>query len=302
MKGGVSMILQTNKLSKVYSNSTVLNQITMELQEGEIYGLIGPNGAGKTTLMRLVSGLSLPTSGSISLFGSADLESQRRKIGTMIEHPAVYTNLTARENLEIACRLFNVTDQKRVDEILQFVGLANTGHKKARNFSLGMKQRLGIAISLLDRPQFLIWDEPINGLDPKGVCDIRDIILELNHRYHTTFLISSHLLGELGKVATHYGVIKKGELIDQFSKQELEERCKEKLIVEVRETPKAVKILQEHGVLDFTVENSRLIFYNSQYRPEEINQLLFSNQVQVVSIHSDTPDFESYFVAMMGGE
>lgn len=296
------MILQTNKLSKVYSNSIVLNQITMELQEGEIYGLIGPNGAGKTTLMRLVSGLSLPTSGSISLFGSADLESQRRKIGTMIEHPAVYTNLTARENLEIACRLFNVTDQKRVDEILQFVGLANTGHKKAKNFSLGMKQRLGIAISLLDRPQFLIWDEPINGLDPKGVCDIRDIILELNHRYHTTFLISSHLLGELGKVATHYGVIKKGELIDQFSKQELEERCKEKLILEVRETPKAVKILQEHGVLDFTVENSQLIFYNSQYRPEEINQLLFSNQVQVVSIHSDTPDFESYFVAMMGGE
>lgn len=296
------MILQTNKLSKVYSNSIVLNQITMELQEGEIYGLIGPNGAGKTTLMRLISGLSLPTSGSISLFGSADLESQRRKIGTMIEHPAVYTNLTARENLEIACRLFNVTDHKRVDEILQFVGLANTGHKKARNFSLGMKQRLGIAISLLDRPQFLIWDEPINGLDPKGVCDIRDIILELNHRYHTTFLISSHLLGELGKVATHYGVIKKGELIDQFSKKELEERCKEKLIVEVRETPKAVKILQEHGVLDFTVENSRLIFYNSQYRPEEINQLLFSNQVQVVSIHSDTPDFESYFVAMMGGE
>lgn len=296
------MILQTNKLSKVYSNSIVLNQITMELQEGEIYGLIGPNGAGKTTLMRLVSGLSLPTSGSISLFGSADLESQRRKIGTMIEHPAVYTNLTARENLEIACRLFNVTDQKRVDEILQFVGLANTGHKKAKNFSLGMKQRLGIAISLLDRPQFLIWDEPINGLDPKGVCDIRDIILELNHRYHTTFLISSHLLGELGKVATHYGVIKKGELIDQFSKQDLEERCKEELILEVRETPKAVKILQEHGVLDFTVENSQLIFYNSQYRPEEINQLLFSNQVQVVSIHSDTPDFESYFVAMMGGE
>lgn len=296
------MILQTNKLSKVYSNSIVLNQITMELQEGEIYGLIGPNGAGKTTLMRLISGLSLPTSGSISLFGSADLESQRRKIGTMIEHPAVYTNLTARENLEIACRLFNVTDHKRVDEILQFVGLANTGHKKARNFSLGMKQRLGIAISLLDRPQFLIWDEPINGLDPKGVCDIRDIILELNHRYHTTFLISSHLLGELGKVATHYGVIKKGELIEQFSKQELEERCKEKLIVEVRETPKAVKILQEHGVLDFTVENSKLIFYNSQYRPEEINQLLLSNQVQVVSIHSDTPDFESYFVAMMGGE
>lgn len=296
------MILQTNKLSKVYSNSIVLNQITMELQEGEIYGLIGPNGAGKTTLMRLISGLSLPTSGSISLFGSADLESQRRKIGTMIEHPAVYTNLTARENLEIACRLFNVTDQKRVDEMLQFVGLANTGLKKARNFSLGMKQRLGIAISLLDRPQFLIWDEPINGLDPKGVCDIRDIILELNHRYHTTFMISSHLLGELGKVATHYGVIKKGELIDQFSKQELEERCKEKLIVEVRETPKAVKILQEHGVLGFTVENSQLIFYNSQYRPEKINQLLFSNQVQVVSIHSDTPDFESYFVAMMGGE
>ena len=221
----MNAVLKTSQLTKTYSSKQVVKELSMTIQQGDIYGFIGKNGAGKTTLIRMIAGLATPSSGSIELFGSSDLVKERAKIGTVIESPALFPNMTARENLITQCRIANVKDLRVVDETLELVGLSNTGKKKAKNFSLGMLQRLAIAIALIGDPEFLILDEPTNGLDPEGIKEIRDLILHLNQKKHITVLISSHILSELSKFATRYGIIHNGSLIEEFTEEELWKRC-----------------------------------------------------------------------------
>lgn len=221
----MSTILRTNHLTKSYHNRPVVNDLSMTIHKGDIYGFIGKNGAGKTTLIRMITGLAAPNSGDILLFGSPDLRAGRSSIGTVIESPALYPNMTARENLIVQCKLQGVTDDSQADTILTLVGLADTGRKKSKDFSLGMRQRLAIAIALIGDPKFLILDEPTNGLDPEGIKEIRELILKLNQKRKITVLICSHILGELSKLATRYGIIDHGKLIEEFSEEQLWERC-----------------------------------------------------------------------------
>lgn len=221
----MNVILKTSHITKTYNHKPVVNDLSITIHQGDIYGFIGKNGAGKTTLIRMIAGLAAPSSGSIELFGSSNLIKERAKIGTVIEAPALFPNMTARENLIAQCHIANVKDLRAVDEILELVGLHHTGKKKTKNFSLGMRQRLAIAIALIGDPKFLILDEPTNGLDPEGIKEIRDLILHLNQEKQITVLISSHILSELSKFATRYGIIHNGSLIEEFTEEELWKRC-----------------------------------------------------------------------------
>lgn len=220
----MSVVLRTNHLTKRYGQHTILDDLSMTIYEGDIYGLIGKNGAGKTTLIRIAAGLAAPSDGNILLFGKPDLLQGRKDIGTVIESPALYPGMTARENLMAQCKLQDA-DPAQIDSILTLVGLEDTGTKKARHFSLGMRQRLAIGLSLIGNPRLLFLDEPTNGLDPEGIREIRELIQKLNQEKHITVLISSHILGELSKFVTRYGILHHGVLLEEFTEDELWERC-----------------------------------------------------------------------------
>ena len=219
------VILKTNHLTKRYGHRAVVENLSMTIYKGDIYGFIGKNGAGKTTLIRMVTGLAAPSDGSIQLFGSGSLLEGRRRIGTVIEAPAFYPGMTARENIVAFSKLQGLHDFSHTEDLLELVGLSHTGKKKCRNFSLGMKQRLAIAIALIGDPELLILDEPTNGLDPEGMKEVRDLILKLNQEKGITVLVSSHILGELSKFATRYGIIHHGKLIEEFTEEDLWRRC-----------------------------------------------------------------------------
>lgn len=218
-------VLRTDKLTKCFGDKKAVNKVSMQIKKGDIYGFIGKNGAGKTTLMRLVLGVAEPSDGRITLFNGQPLSYARHHIGALLEYPCLYKNCTAYENLK-RFSLLTDSNNKQINNILKLVGLDKVGNKKVGKFSLGMKQRLGIGIALLGDPEFLISDEPVNGLDPTGIKEIRDVILRLNHERGITFLISSHLLDELAKIVTTYGIINDVVLIEQISAAELEHRCR----------------------------------------------------------------------------
>lgn len=296
-------VLRTENISKVYGTHRAVKQISMNIEKGAIYGFIGKNGAGKTTFMRMVAGLATPTEGSMELFGSKDLEKQRKRMGTLIEHSGVYPNMTARENLEIVRRSLGIIEKNAVDEMLTFVGLGETGKKKVKNFSMGMKQRLGIAISLLCNPDFLILDEPINGLDPEGIKEIRELLIKLNRDRGITILISSHILGELSKIATHYGIIRDGELIEEFEAGNLQERCRrcQKIIVDNDEL--AVSLLEEKlDIHNYDVPKQGVIrvFENFELQ-EQMNRELILGGVNIKESYMAGQDLEGYFMDLLGG-
>lgn len=295
-------VLTTKGLTKVFAHKFAVNNVSMNVHPGDIYGFIGKNGAGKTTLMRMAAGLAAPTSGEILLFDSTDLQQQRRRIGTVIENPAIYPALTAVQNMEVQRRLLGA-DESSVQQTLQIVGLADAGKKKAKNFSLGMKQRLGIGLALLGNPDFLILDEPINGLDPEGIKEIRDLILKLNKENGITVLISSHILGELSKVATCYGIISNGVLIDEFSAQELETRCKSNLTIKVDDVQKASNVLET--VLQTKnyqiLPDNTIALFDFLEESGKVNAELSKNGVVVESISVTGQDLEAYFLTLIGG-
>lgn len=297
-------VLKTNNLSKAYDGTMVVKNVNMHIERGAIYGFIGKNGAGKTTLMRMVAGLAAPTQGSLELFGSPELEKQRKKIGSLIEYAGVYQNMTAKENLEIIRRYFGITEKNAVEEILAFVGLDKTGRKKIKNFSMGMKQRLGIAIALFCNPDFLILDEPINGLDPEGIIEIRELLLKLNKERKITIMISSHILGELSKIATHYGIIRDGELIEEFDAKELTDRCRrcQKLLVDNEE--RAVCILEETlDIHNYDIPQKGIIrVFDSFELQEKINRELILGGVNLKESYMAGQDLEGYFMELLGGE
>lgn len=295
-------ILRTKQLSKNFSGKLAMNSVDIEVKKGDIYGFIGKNGAGKTTFIRTVVGLASPTSGSIELFGSSNLNKGRRKIGTVIEYPAVYPNFTAKQNLYVQGQLLGNANKNRILEILKTVGLGDTGRKKAKDFSLGMKQRLAIAIALMGDPEFLILDEPINGLDPTGIKDVRDLVLHLNHEFGITILMSSHILGELSKIATCYGVISNGVLVDQFTAKELEERVKKCIEIEVDDIDIALNVIKHYIRVDnFDVLDNKIRLYEHLDSTGIINSVLVKNGVMVESISCKGEDYEPYFINLMEG-
>ena len=299
----MGLVLQTSNLTKKYGKQIAIDNVNINIEKGDIYGLIGKNGAGKTTIMKIISGLTKESEGEVKLFESSDLNRGRKRIGTIIEQPALYPDMTARETLIYYDKLLGITDYKNVDEVLNLVGLSDTGNKRIKAFSLGMKQRLSIAISLIGSPDFLILDEPINGLDPYGIKQIRELILKLNREKDITILISSHILGELSKVATKYGVIRKGRMVDEFLAKELDERCRQYISLVVDDVEKASYIIKNNiKSTGFQVlDGGKILIYDLLDMSGEINRELIQNNILVSHIALEGQDIEGYFVKMMGG-
>ena len=293
-------IIETKNLTKSFPNKLAVDHVNMHVKRGDIYGFIGKNGAGKTTTMKLILGLINPTEGEIALFGSKDLNKGRARIGSLIEAPGLYKNASAFENMKRFSLLYGGTD-KEIKEILSLVGLGKVGNRKAGNFSLGMRQRLGIAISLLGNPDILILDEPINGLDPAGIKEIRDTIVRLNQERSVTFLISSHLLDELAKITTTYGIVNDGKLVEEIASAELMERCKQNLKIKVSDVGKAISVLKSNGLLErYDSDERSITMFDNFDKPAAINELLVQSGVHVEELTSSNSGFEDYFIERIG--
>jgi len=301
------VILQTKQLSKKYGNTASVNKCSLTIERGQIYGLVGKNGAGKTTLMRLICGQSTPSQGSISLFGTTEkreIQERRVRIGCMLETPAFFPNCSAKKNLKIYCMKKGLPDNGHVDQLLELVGLGNAKNKKFSQFSLGMKQRLGLAHAMLGNPEFLILDEPVNGLDPIGIIQIRELLVKLNQERRVTILISSHLLKELSAIATHYGFIDRGKLIREISAKALQKECQNVLRLKVSEPSRACAILENIcGLNNYKVLPENIIeCYELIDHPEQINRELVTNGIEVFSLIVQGKDLEEYFLEMLRGE
>ena len=293
-------VIETNCLSKKFPNKLAVDKVSVHVEKGDIYGLIGRNGAGKTTLMKMILGTLFPTEGEIALFGNQNLNIERRRLGSLIEAPGLYKGCTAFENMKRFSLLFGGTDDDII-ELLEFVGLAETGKMKVGHFSLGMKQRLGLALSLLGNPEVLVLDEPVNGLDPAGIKEFRDIILRLNKEKGVTFVISSHLLDELGKIATRYGILSDGLLVDEISAVELQERCKTCLIIEADDLEKAEQVLTKAKLLgNHVINENKLLMYDHFEEPSLVNETLVKGGLKVNSLSFSNNGFEDYFIERLG--
>lgn len=297
-------ILKAKNISKVYGKHKALDKVSVEIKRGMIYGLIGENGAGKSTFMRVIMGLISIDEGQIELFGESGatgLQRARRKMGQSIETPALYPELTARENLRVQAANGGV-NEREIDDLLRLMNLENTGKKKAKNFSLGMRQRLAIASALITHPEFLILDEPTNGLDPSGIVEMREIIGRLVTERGMTVLLSSHLLDELSQVATHYGILHHGKLISEFSREELADQTRQYIELETPEVQAAVVVLNELGIRDYEVVSERGInIYERLDDAAAINRSLVLADVDVTRIGATRQKLEDYFLQLTGG-
>lgn len=297
-------ILKTNNLSKRYGKKNlVLDSVSMNVPKGSIYGFVGKNGAGKTTLMRVISGLNNPTNGGYSLYDVDYKDSKvadvRKKIGAVVETPSIYLEMTAKDNLLLQYKLHGM-EPTGLDDLLKLVGLPNTGNKKAKNFSLGMRQRLSIAFSLVSDPDFLILDEPINGLDPEGIKEVRDLLIKLHSEHGITILISSHILDELSKLATHYGFIDKGHLIKEMSAEELERNCTKKIRLTVDNTKKAAPVFDEMGLKYALFSETEAEIY-SHIEVTPLVLALANKDCKVLTMSENNESLESYFIKLIGG-
>ena len=301
-----SIVMEAKGITKKYRQTLALDNVALKLEKGKIYGFIGQNGAGKTTLIRLITGLAFPTGGELSLWGKTgekELQEQRKRIGSLIEGPALYTNMTAYQNMEVQRIQRGIPDKSIIDKTLKIVGLADTGKKKVRNFSLGMKQRLGIAIALLNTPEFLILDEPINGLDPAGIKEIRNLIKTLNKEYGMTILISSHILEELYNTATDFILIDKGHIIEELSEAELNEKCKQHVEIKTMDPQKAIMVLEQKLNTDnFKVMPDNTIqLYDHLDDLETIAAAMAEEKVLVTGLAVTGDTLEDYFLNKIGG-
>lgn len=280
--------------------------MNLHVREGQIYGLIGRNGAGKTTIMRMISGLSRPTRGSYSLFGKTGLAMQMmlKKVGVLIEHPGLYPRLSAYENLKIKCIGMGIRPKGYVEELLKTVGLENTDAKKgAGSYSLGMRQRLGIALALVGDPRMIILDEPINGLDPQGIVEVRETLARLRDERGITIMISSHILDELAKVADAYGIIHEGTLLDEFSAEQLHERCGKSLVLRTDDTPETLRVLEGMDIRGAIHQpDGSLLVGKGMERTKEISKALVDAGVGLEEIYLRTMTLEEYYLGMTGGE
>ena len=300
------VILKTYNITKKYGNQVAVNNVNMTIKKGEIYGFIGQNGAGKTTLIRLITGLIHKSGGEIELLGASgenELNKARTKVGSLIETPSFYTNMTARENLEVSRLVRDIPGKKCIDEVLELVGLKDVEKKKVKNFSLGMRQRLGIANAIMGNPKLLILDEPINGLDPMGIVEIRELLKKINKEKDMTILISSHILSELSELATTYGIISNGKLIEEITAEELAEKCRQYIDLKVDDTSRAVTLLErELGISDYEVlEDKKIKVFSNLENVGEVNSILSKSGVIVESISIKGENLEEYFMNKIGG-
>lgn len=300
----MDFVFQAEGLTKSYRNFKALDGLSMHVQGGAIYGFVGRNGAGKTTLIRLLCGLQEPSSGSFTLFGipggSRDMADARRRIGAVVETPALYTDMTAEDNLRQQCLILGLPSFGGIPDLLKLVGLENTGRKKVRHFSLGMKQRLGIALALSGDPDLLVLDEPANGLDPQGIVEIRELILKLNRERQVTFLISSHILDELSRLATHYGIIDHGRMVRELSAEELEAECRKCVRMEVSDTSVLARVLD--GLhLDYKILSDTAADVYARVNVTELALALSAENCQVLSMQEKDQNLEGYFLSLVGG-
>lgn len=298
-------VLKVNALCKSYKNFKALNGFTMNVPKGAIYGFVGKNGAGKTTLIRSICGLQEPTSGEYSLYGLKNTDKEilksRRRIGAVVETPSIYLDLTAVDNLKEQYRILGIPSYDSIPELLRLVGLENTGNKKAKNFSLGMRQRLGIAIALAGDPDFLVLDEPANGLDPQGIIEMRELILKLNREHQITVLISSHILDELSRLATHYGFIDNGRMVKEISAEELEASCRKCVRLEVTNVKALVRVLDEMKI-DYNIISDNVADVFAKVNVSKLTLALSKENCEVVSIQEREESLESYYVSLIGGK
>lgn len=299
-KGQKKLVVETRALTKLYNGRAAVDHLDMKVEEGAIYGFIGRNGAGKSTTLKMLCGLAKPAEGEIRLFGkpSGDPYTAKR-LGCLIESAGLYPKMTARQNMIMKAKCMGLADEKRVDETLAVTGLADTGKKKVRYFSMGMKQRLGIALALLGDPDLLILDEPINGLDPEGTREIRKLLLSLSEA-GKTLIVSSHILGELSKIATHYGIIKEGHLVEQIDRESLERNCKDYFQIAVSDSKRALPLLLEHtpDLQAEVLDGGHIRLYDIN-EGAWVNQLLVENQIQVYESSFHHMDLEEYFLSRM---
>lgn len=297
-------LLRTNCLTKQFKGYKAVNNVSMNIRQGEIYGFIGRNGAGKTTFMKMISGLTFPTSGEISLFGynGNEMKKMFSRIGTLIENPGLYPTLSAYDNLKLKCLCVGINKPDYISNLLKTVGLSDAGKKIVRNFSLGMKQRLGIAMALIGEPDLLVLDEPINGLDPQGIAEVRDTILKLNKDRNITIMISSHILEELSKIATNYGIIHKGILIEQMTREELLGRCCERIELKLEKPELACAVLDKMGFADYKiVEKHTIHIFERLNETGDITMELAEQGIKIQSIAVASEDIEEFFLNLTGG-
>lgn len=297
------LAVETLSLTKTYKGKAAVNHLNMKVRQGAIYGFIGRNGAGKSTTLKMISGLASPTQGEVSLFGKPLSDPVvRRRLGVLIEEAGLYPNMTARQNVVMKAKCMGLAEEKSIDQVLDLTGLSNTGKKQVKHFSMGMKQRLGVALALLGNPDLLILDEPINGLDPEGIKELRQLVLKLREE-GKTILLSSHILGELSKIATNYGIIKDGELMEQITRSELEEKCQDYFQVEVGDVRRALPVIQESfPQVQAEVSDARIIRIYGLSEGVELNRRLAENQVPVYGSGFHHIDLEEYFLERMGEE
>lgn len=297
-------VLQTENLCKHYRHFKALDNFTMNVPKGAIYGFVGKNGAGKTTLIRLICGLQTPTSGNFTLYGAKNTDSAvnkvRRRMGAVVETPSIYLDMTAFDNIKAQYQSLGLPNYNDIPELLKLVGLENTGKKKARHFSLGMRQRLGIAVALAGNPDFLVLDEPVNGLDPQGIIEVRELILKLNREKQITVLISSHILDELSRLATHYGFIDSGRMVKEISAEELENACRKCVRVKVSDTKLLVRALDKIG-LEYSVTSSNNADIYGEITATELVNALSAEGCEVLNISEHDESLESYFMELVGG-
>lgn len=296
-------ILTTNDLCKSYGKTKVLKNVSLHIPKGAIYGLIGKNGAGKTTIMRVISGLQKPTSGTYTICGVENndiiINDMRRRTGALIENVAIYKDLSAYDNLKIQCLNLGLPSFEIINELLKLVGLENTGRKTAGKFSLGMKQRLGIAIALCGNPDILILDEPINGLDPQGIIEIREMLLSINRDRGTTILISSHILDELARIADCYGFLEEGKIIKEISKDDLEKSLRKSTSIKVSDTDKTVSFLDSKGYGYEVDANEGISIFDDSIVPSDLIVELANQGVNVLNINQNEETLESYFMNLI---
>ena len=297
-------LLSTNGLTKRYGRKNAVDHVNLHIRQGAIYGLIGRNGAGKTTILRMIAGLASPTEGEISLFGETGKKSlyMTSRIGTLIESPGLYPNMSAAENLKLKCLALGVRKKGYIEELLDAVGLNGVGRKRVRNFSLGMKQRLGIALALVGEPDLLVLDEPINGLDPQGIAEVRETLSRLNQERNITLIISSHILEELSKIATDYGIIRNGVLLQELTQEELLARCSERIELKTDDTRRACVVLEEMGIRDYKVIDAGTIqIFERLNDSGKITMQLAENGVKTVGISVKNEALEDYYLDLTGG-
>lgn len=297
-------VLSTEQLTKKYRNFTALDNLSMHVEKGSIYGFVGKNGAGKTTLIRLICGLQNPSSGSYTLYGRKNTDreiiSARRRMGAVVETPSIYLDMTASDNVKEQYRVLGKPSFDGIGELLELVGLSGTGKKKAKNFSLGMRQRLGIAVALAGNPDFLVLDEPVNGLDPQGIVEMRELILKLNREQRITVLISSHILDELSRLATCYGFIDNGKMVKEISAAELEKACSKCTHIMVTDLHALVRVVEQRKI-EYAVTSEQEADLFGEWDITELVVALEKEGCRVKKFTDKDESLESYYINLVGG-